>query len=40
MAKPQFKTAKEAHAHIRALLADLPKEEAAKVIELSEEEGF
>jgi len=40
-AKPQFKTAKKAHAHIWALLADLLKEEAAKVIELAEEEeGF
>ena len=39
-AKPQFRTAKEAHAHIRSLLANLPEEQAAEVIDMAEEEGF
>jgi len=32
--------AKEAHVHIWSLLANLPEEQAAKVIEMAEEEGF
>jgi len=38
--KPQFKTAREAHAYIRSIVDSLPDEEASKVITLAEEEGF
>jgi len=39
-AKLQFRTAKEAHAHIRSLLNNLPEEQAAEVINMAKEEGF
>jgi len=38
--KPQFKTAREAHAYIRSIVDSLPDEEASKVITIAEEEGF
>jgi len=38
--KPQFKTAREAHAYIRSIVDSLPDEEASKLITIAEEEGF
>jgi len=38
--KPQFKTAREAHTYIRSIVDSLPDDEAAKVMDIAEEEGF
>jgi len=38
--KPQFKTARDAHTYIQSIVDSLPDDEASKVLEIAEEEGF
>jgi len=38
--KPQFKTTREAHTYVRSIVNSLLDNEASKVLEIAEEEGF